>query len=205
MIHAPSYDPRPILASEIAKQMSELVARIIAGEAAAEEELIRRFSRGLRFMIQRRVRNPEDARDISQDTLVVVIVKIRAGELKDPNCLQSFIYGVAQRIISGHFLRENRRRDKPLEPLHEVTSAEPSPFERVEKVQIATYVNQIIAGLRVERDRILLTRYFVDEIDKVELCKELSVSSTHFDMLKNRAINRLISMVRANGVFGHDD
>lgn len=78
--------------------MSELVARIIAGEAAAEEELIRRFSRGLRFLIQRRVRNSEDALDISQDTLMVVIVKIRAGELKNPDSLQSFIYGVAQRI-----------------------------------------------------------------------------------------------------------
>ena len=185
--------------------MSDLVARIMAGEAAAEEELIRRFSRGLRFLIQRRVRNPEDARDISQDTLVVVIVKIRAGELKNPDCLQSFIYGVAQKIIASHFLRENRRRDKALEALPEATSTEPGPFERLEKTQIAIYVTQIIAELNAERDRILLTRYFVDEIDKADLCKELSVSSTHFDKLKSRAINRLIAMVSANGAFGHDD
>ena len=185
--------------------MSELVARIIAGEAAAEEELIRRFSRGLRFLIQRRVRNPEDARDVSQDTLAVVIVKIRAGELKNPDALQSFIYGVAQRIIASHFMRENRRRDKPSEPLHEAVSVEPGPFEQLEKVQIASYVHQIIADLGVERDRVLLTRYFVDEIDKVDLCKELSVSSTHFDKLKSRAINRLIAMVRANGACRHDD
>jgi RNA polymerase sigma factor (sigma-70 family) len=185
--------------------MSELVARIVAGDSAAEEELIRSFSRGLRFLIQRRVRNPEDARDISQDTLVVVIVKIRAGELKNPDCLQAFIYGVAHNIIAGHFSRENRRRDNALEPLREEASTEPSPFELLQSSQIAKYVNQIIAELRMERDRALLTRYFVDEIDKTDLCKELSVSSAHFDMLKNRAINRLISMVRANGVYGHDD
>ncbi|AVP97559.1 hypothetical protein C7S18_10285 [Ahniella affigens] len=188
--------------------MSELVARIIAGDAAAEEELVRRFSRGLRFMIQRRVRNMEDAHDICQDTLVVVLVKIRAGELKNPDALQSFIYGVAQKVVAGHFARENRHRDKfseLLEEATEITSEEPSPFELLEKSQIATYVNQIIAELRMERDRILLTRYFVDEIDKTDLCKELSVSSSHFDMLKNRAMSRLISMVKAHGAYGHDE
>ncbi len=185
--------------------MSELVAQIIAGVAAAEKELIRRFSRGLRFMIQRRVRNPEDARDISQDTLVVVIVKIRAGELKNPDCLQSFIYGVAQKIIAGHFTRENRHRDRTHELLDEPASTEPGPFERLERMQIATYVNQIISELRVERDRTLLTRYFVDEIDKADLCKELSVGSDHFDKLKNRAINRLIALISANGALRHDD
>ncbi len=205
MTRAARYDPGSILAWKIVEQMSELVAQIIAGEAAAEEELIRRFSRGLRFLIQRRVRNPEDARDISQDTLVVVIVKIRAGELKNPDCLQSFIYGVAQKIIASHFLHENRRRDKALEPLPEAASSEPGPFERLEKTQIATYVTQIIDELRAERDRVLLTRYFVDEIDKSDLCKELSVSSIHFDKLKSRAINRLIAMVHANGAYGHDD
>lgn len=185
--------------------MSELVAQIIAGDAAAEKEVIRRFSRGLRFLIQRRVRNPEDARDISQDTLVVVIVKIRAGELKNPECLQSFVYGVAQKIIAGHFMRENRRREKTHELVDDPVSTEPGPFERLERTQIVTYVNQIISELRMERDRTLLTRYFVDEIEKADLCKELSVSADHFDKLKNRAINRLITLVSANGARSHDD
>lgn len=185
--------------------MSELVARIIAGDAAAEEEMIRRFSRGLRFMIQRRVKNPEDARDISQDTLVVVIMKIRAGELNKPESLQPFIYGVAQKIIASHFMRENRHWEKITEPMTEVFSTELGPFEQLEKVQIAAYVTQLISELRMERDRSLLTRYFVDEVDKADLCKELNVSPLHFDKLKHRAITRLIDMVRANGANDHDD
>ena len=48
-----------------------------------------------------------------------------------------------------------------------------------------------MSELNVERDRQLLSAYFFEGKDKEELCKDLDLSTEHFDKVLHRAKSRL--------------
>ncbi len=66
---------------------SLLVARIQRNDSAAKAELVERFGRGLNLMLRRLCRDPAQAEDVVQETLSLVIEKIRSGELRQPESL----------------------------------------------------------------------------------------------------------------------
>lgn len=175
----------------------DLVARIMAGDRGAEAELVDRYRRGLRFFLRHRTQHRELAEDLLQDTFLLVIVKIRDGQLREPERISGFIYNVARNLLIEHFRKKIRRRTD-LDPQVSERIAEPAdgPFELVERDQLRSSLDQVIDELTVERDRLLLRRYFFDDADKDELCRELAVSSTHFDRVKYRAIHRLADLLR---------
>ena len=62
---------------------------------AAEEALVARYGPPLHFMLKQRTRDSELALDIRQDALRIVIEKLRAGTLEQPERLGGYLRGVA--------------------------------------------------------------------------------------------------------------
>jgi hypothetical protein len=67
----------------------ELVARIQARDDAGSVGLYRTFSRGLRYFLLREL-GSQDCDDRLHEILVVVLVAIRKGQLRDPQYLMAF-------------------------------------------------------------------------------------------------------------------
>ena len=76
--------------------MADLVARIAAGEQAAEEELVRTYSRRVYSIAAARTRDREIARDLTQDILLAVIKAVRADHVREADKLVAFIQGTAK-------------------------------------------------------------------------------------------------------------
>lgn len=169
---------------------SALVARIVAGDQAAEEELVHRYSRGVAAVLRQATGDRCISEDLSQDTFALVIEKLRRGELRDPERLPGFICGIARNLALSYF-RTLRRQNAGANALAGSSAPpEPNPMDQVLLKERAEIVRQVLAELPTERDREILFRFYLQEEDKDMICNELKLDSLHFNRVLHRARQR---------------
>lgn len=172
-------------------ELTELVRRIVAGDSAAEDEVVRRYRHGVCVIIDQIVRNPSATEDVSQETFKIVLEKIRHGDLREPDRLSGFICSVARNAAIDYIRRARRSNSR-----EETSNAEniadhaPSPLERILHEERARIVRQLILELKVERDREVLFRYFIAEEDKDKVCLALGLTRIQFNSVIYRALAR---------------
>lgn len=186
----PIQEADPKLAEE-ARVASRIVSGIGNGQSSAEAELVERYSRGLRYFLSRRVDDHERVRDLLQETLCIALVKLREIELDKPERLAGYLRGIAMRVAMN---AGRRRKREPLsmdvEALERIPDNEPRQFQFVAREQTAAAVRRLLVSMPVKRDRELLTRYYVQDEDKEEICKALGLDSLHFNRVLFRAKGR---------------
>jgi RNA polymerase sigma-70 factor, ECF subfamily len=176
-----------------------LAARIQAGDRAAEGELVARFSRGLLLMLRHLARDPALADDLHQETLALVIEKIRGGELHAPERLAGFIRSVARNLFiadrrkAGRYAPFASGDDEAAAGPRAETLADraPAPLDRALAAEEARRVRQLLAELRFDRDRQLLIRFYLSDASKEEICDDLDIAPERFNQLLHRARERL--------------
>jgi RNA polymerase sigma-70 factor (ECF subfamily) len=174
--------------------VADLVRRIQAGEAAAESELVARFSRGLLLMLRRLVQNPALADDLHQETLSLVLAKIHRGEVREPERLAGFIRSTARNLFIADRRKEARYRaldDGEEEGPRPLADPGPAPLERVVAAEEARQVQKLLSELRFERDRQLLLRFYLSDDSKERLCADLEIEPERFNKVLFHARERL--------------
>jgi RNA polymerase sigma-70 factor, ECF subfamily len=166
------------------------IARAIAaappGEAAGEEsELYRRFAHRVRMYGRKHLRDDAAADDLAQQVLLVTIERLRAGEVRNPDEIGSFILGTS-RMLAGSTARKMRRRESLTARFHAPPLyAEPD----VASGDIAA-VERCLHAL-AERDRRVLVLTFYAEKTSPEIAMELGVTGTVVRVARHRALERL--------------
>lgn len=151
-------------------------------------------------MLERRIADQELARDIYQDTFATVLTRLRTTSLDDPDRLPAFVHQTATNLALGAFRRDIRRRTQAdSEALEQVPDPAGNPYFALSRDQQRAAVHRLIAELTVPRDRQLLLRYYLDEVEKTALCAELDLSPDHFDRVLHRARTRLRELLLAQG------
>jgi RNA polymerase sigma-70 factor, ECF subfamily len=173
------------------KIAADLVARIRAGSRDAEEAMIRRYGAGLLYLLKRRTRDPELALDLRQDTFRVALEKLRASPLEEPERLAAYLRAVALNLLIAQ-RRKDTRRATTVDSDAIETVADPSagPFDNVSREQLRHAVGTLLRELGVARDREILTRLYIEEQDKDEICAAVGVDSVHFNRVLFRAKQR---------------
>ena len=185
-MHIPAA-PRPD--DDEAQVASGLVRRIASGDAAAEGELVERYSRGVLYLLRRMA--PESADDLHQETFRIVLERLRRRELDEPEGLAGFLRGVARNLVIAERRKNARRRTDPdEEELAQAVHPAPGQLSAVLLDEEAETVRHLIRELPTERDRQLLLRYYVIEEDKESLCTALGLDSLHFNRVLFRARQR---------------
>ncbi len=179
--------------------VASLVRRIQAGDPAAESELVARFSRGLLLMLRRLVQNPALADDLHQETLSLVLAKIRSAEVREPERLAGFIRSTARNLFIAdrrkearyHPLEDGREQDEGARPGPVLADRGPAPLDRVLADEEARQVRRLLDELRFDRDRQLLLRFYVSDDSKEEICADLEIEPERFHQVLFRARERL--------------
>jgi RNA polymerase sigma-70 factor, ECF subfamily len=177
-----------------AERAARLVARIQAGDRAAEEELVARFSRGLLLMLRRLARDGALADDLHQETLALVLAKIRRGELREPERLAGFIRSTARNLFIADRRKESRYgafAEGEEEAIAAPESAGHSPLDRTMAEEEARQVHRLLGELRFDRDRQVLLRFYLSEDGRDEICAELGIEPERFNQVVHRARERL--------------
>jgi RNA polymerase sigma-70 factor, ECF subfamily len=167
-----------------------LVSRIRAGERSAEDELVRRFSRGVSIIIGQSVADPAAA-DVYQETFRLALVKVRAGEVRDPERLGGFIAGIARSLVIEHFRAAARFKGRHEgEPDRQLPSPEPSQLDRLLRKERAALARLVLSELPSDRDRKILYRFYIEDDEKEDICADLGIGALHFNHVISRARQR---------------
>jgi len=194
--------PEPDLAEE-ARIAAAIVYGIRAGSDGAETDLVQRYSRGLRYLLLRRIGDRERAEDLLHDTLVIALEKLRTTDIDSPERLAGYLRGIAVRVAMNAIRKRQREPDNmDVDEVAAVADLEPRPFEQLSKEQCAAAVRQLLETMPVERDRELLFRFYVSDQDKEEICEALSLSSLHFNRVLFRAKARFRQILEESGMDG---
>ena len=170
---------------------ADLARQIGQGVRAAEEALVARYGPALHFLLKKRTRDSELALDIRQDALRVVIEKLRAGTLEQPERLAGYLRGVALKLCGAERRKELRRATTADSDAVEAVAAERAdPEEHLSEEQLKRAVRELLAELSTPRDRDILTRVYLLEEDKDAICAALGVDSLHFNRVLFRAKQR---------------
>jgi len=171
--------------------------RINQGDREAESELASYFGPKLEFILRRRLRNPALAADLSQDALIVVIERLRDKGIDNSERLAAFIYKTAQYLANNHG-RKRQRRNTHADTDHIEQSASETQLisDQLEREDLADIVRKTLDELNQQRDRQLLKRFYLNDEDKVDLCREFDVTSAHFDRILYRARQRFGELIK---------
>ena len=157
-------------------------------DAAAEAELCRRFAPRVRLYGLRHLRDRHAAADLVQQVLMMTLERLRAGKLRDPERLASFVLGTC-RMVCMDQRRGAARRQGLLEewvvPEEAVEDAEPRVFER----------ERLAACLEAlsERERSVVIASFFEENSK----PALGISQGNLRVIRHRALGKLRACMEA--------
>ncbi len=163
------------------------VERLCAGDGATQEHFTTYFSALLQIKLRTRLRSPQAAEDVRQETFARVLTVLRRdGGLRQPERLGAFVNTVCNNVLFEQY-RSAGRSDS----LDEENSVEPvdpgkDALEIASSRQIATKVREILQELP-ERDRALLQAVFLDERDREEVCSKFGVDREYLRVLLHRA------------------
>ncbi|MEL6870282.1 MAG: sigma-70 family RNA polymerase sigma factor [Pseudomonadota bacterium] len=193
-------DPETDARAEEQRAAAALVARICQGDLAAEQEMVQRYSQPLLFMLKRRCGDPELANDLHQDVFRVVIERLRDRGIAEPGLLAGFIQSTGRNLLIGVIRRRQRRQtyadsDTVAEARDDsqITQA-----DETEAAQMAVHVRNLLEELGSERDRAILTRFFLNQEDKASICAGLELSDLHFNRVLYRAKKRFRELLQAS-------
>jgi len=169
----------------------EILARRIAvsvrGSTDAEEaELYRRFAPRVRLYGRRHMRNDAAADDLAQDVLLLTIERLRAGEVRRPEEIGSFILGTSRMMAQAG--RRVARRREALAARFMDTAMETTPSSLV-----VLDVPRMAACLRAltERDRLVVLLTFYADREAPRIAADLGVSPGAVRAIRHRAMTRL--------------
>ena len=168
------------------------LARAVAAQApgvgeAAESELYRRFAPRVRLYGLRHLRDDEDARDLSQQVMQLVIEKLRGGAIRDADQIASFVLGVSRTMT-----KDLKRRDWRREKLRDAFL--PAAIAEVPAAGTATLdLDRLEACLArlADRERTVVLLTFYAEKTGSEVGRELQLTEGNVRVIRHRAIERL--------------
>lgn len=187
--------------AEPQRSPGEIARAVHSGVPQAESWLIERFQRPIRILLRNWGHPPVEADDLTQETLMAVLRRLRDRPLDNPDSLSAFVQTTA-RHLGANFARLQRRRREILERDY---PAEPSevpaqPEQLIDQLGLNKLVTEALDQIRADRDRIVLVELYVRGTSKAELCKRLKLSPTHFDRVLYNARNRLRIELQKLGV-----
>ncbi|MGH9718790.1 MAG: RNA polymerase sigma factor [Bryobacteraceae bacterium] len=167
----------------------EYLRRLATGDPIVEDHFSAYFSNLLHLKLRGRVRTSDVVEDIGQETLLRVLLAVRKeGAIQHPERLGAFVNAVCNNVLREHMRRESRGAsigDQNQEPIDETADLDRTLVNSQRKRQV-----EIVLSEMKTKDRELLNAFFLQEVDKTELCRRLNVNEDYLRVLLHRAKER---------------
>lgn len=166
---------------------AELVRQIgSGGDGEAEAELFRRMAPRIRLYGLRHLRDEHASDDLTQQVLMTTLQALRAGRLREPEKLASFVLGTCRMTILD-LRRGAQRRDHLLEKFGRDLGAPVQPsMPQFEHKQLTRCLENL-----KERERAVVVMTFYGEQSGADVARFLGVSEANVRVIRHRAIQQL--------------
>ena len=166
---------------------AELVLQIGSGSGRdAEAELFRRMAPRIRLYGLRHLRDEHAAEDLTQQVVISTLEALRAGRLREPEKLASFVLGTCRMTVLD-MRRGAQRKERLLKQFGADVLAPVQPsLPRLDQEQLT----RCVQGLK-ERERTVVVMTFYDEQTGADVAGLLGVSEANVRVIRHRAIHQL--------------
>jgi RNA polymerase sigma-70 factor (ECF subfamily) len=171
----------------VAPDDAELVHRIGVGDSSQEAVLFRKFAPRIRLFGLRHLRDEHAADDLVQQVIVTVLESVRAGKMREPERLGSFVLGTARLVAKGLKTGEYRRQG-----LLDRFGPKAADYEAGESTSSldTEQLRRCVEGLP-PRERTVVMLTFYAERSGDEIAAELGMTAGNVRVVRHRAIGRL--------------
>ncbi len=165
----------------------EVAYRIGSGDdREAEAELYRRMAPRIRLYGLRHLSDDSAADDLVQHVLITALEALRAGRLREPERLASFVLGTC-RMTVHNLTRGAKVKERLLARFGaDLLQPAPPPQPRLDHEKLT----RCVQNLR-ERERSVVVMTFYDEQTGADVAGFLGLSSENVRVIRHRAIRRL--------------
>jgi len=184
----------------------ELTRRIREGDASAEAELIRQFEPGLRVLLRRRTGGDHGLlQDLVQETLLIVIQRLRGAGIEEPEKLAAFAAQTARNLAIAS-LRKTERQKTDIDSAATERNADTARGVEglAEDFEAAMAVRALLRELPQSRDSLMLKRFYLEDHDKEVICQEMQLSEAAFNQALSRARRRFRQILEERGFTRRD-
>ena len=168
----------------------DYVDRLTRGDAETETHFTNYFGALLVIKLRGRLRSPQLVEDARQETFLRVLNVLRnKGGIQHPERLGAFVNAVCENVLSEAYRASSRFQQAPenaVEPADESASAESQCLSEERKMLIRQVMGELAAP-----DQQILRKYFLEEQDKDEICKEMGIDRDYLRVRLHRALNRI--------------
>jgi RNA polymerase sigma-70 factor, ECF subfamily len=165
-----------------------------APDSSAETELYRRLAPRVRLYGLRHLREPHAAADLVQQVLLMTLERLRAGKVREPERIASFVLGACRMTVID-WRRGNRRREALLEEWGDAGEAYEAPEP------LALDAEKLAACLRSlsERERSVVVLSFFSDSPAEQVGAELGLAAGNVRVVRHRALGRLRTCMGLGG------
>jgi len=166
---------------------AQLVRRYVQGDETALEELILRYRHKLYGYILSKVKSPDEAEDIFQDTFIKIIHTLKQGNYVEEGKFGSWLLRIAHNLIIDYFRRKKRNKLK-------YDTDEFSVMNTLTDNQLAE--TQIIRMQTVEKMRMLIERLPEEQKSVLKMRIYDQIPFKEIAEMQNISINTALGRMR---------
>lgn len=174
-----------------------LAARVAAAGAAArhaETELYRRLAPRVRLYGLRHLRDAQAADDLVQEVLLMTFDRLRAGAVREPGLLASFVLGMCRRVVIERY-RTHARHERLLRQYgNPAPTPEPAPTAESDLARLRRCLERLS-----ERERAVIVDSFYGDRPARAIAAGLGLSEGNVRVLRHRGLQRLRDCVTDAG------
>src|SRR5439155_18032360 len=160
------------------------LTRLASGDAAVEHHFSSYFGELLSLKLRIRVRSPQLAEDIRQETLLRVLQIVRKDGVQHPERFGALVSAVCNNVqmelVRGEMRHE--KSESELEAADDNIDLDAPLVNQQRQRQVDTVLKELSL-----KDRELLRMFFIEERDKAELCSRFAVGEDYLRVLLYRA------------------
>jgi RNA polymerase sigma-70 factor (ECF subfamily) len=152
----------------------------------AEAELYRRLAPRVRLYGLRHLRNKDAAEDLMQQVLLMTLERLRAGKVREPDKLASFVFGMCRMVVL-EVRRGTARREGLLRIYSDVAEAVDPPEQRdLDETRLANCLERL-----PERERSVIIMGFFADKSADAAARELGLTPVNARVIRHRALVKL--------------
>jgi len=158
-----------------------------AGTAtAAEDELYRRFAPRVRLFGLKHLRDEMAAQDLAQQVLLMTIERLRAGQVREPERLASYVLGMCRMVVLD-LRRTHARHERLLGTFaHDLSGGQPVGTPHLDDASLLRCLERL-----PERERSVLVMTFYDDRQARDVATDLGISEGNVRVIRHRGLERL--------------
>jgi RNA polymerase sigma-70 factor (ECF subfamily) len=170
---------------------ADYLQRLASGDAAIERHFSLYFGDLLSLKLRVRIRSAQLIEDIRQETLMRVLQIVRKRGVEHPERFGAFVSAVCNNVLMEQVRAESRHEssESESEPADDSIDLDAPLISQQRRRQVETVLAEL-----PDKDQDLLRRFFLEERDRAELCRQYQVSEEYLRVLLHRAKSRFRSI-----------